>query len=242
MQMELANLILAFFRWVALGLFIFGFLRILARWTKPHIGPAEHIASWLIDVPFRTKFTAFIKTVISDWTFGGTIRRQSIYRWVKHGMIIVGFVGLLLFHGLPRFILLNETILFPWATLEMRIIAHDLLTAILVIGVIMAFGSRIGSKEGRSVTNLHNYLPLILLLAIAISGHLAFSYEYVFGLRGWFGIAHAFIIYTMIAVLFYSKFQHIIAAPIIMVRNSIEEKWAKEYVREVTGVDDSDNK
>ncbi|MFX1319230.1 MAG: hypothetical protein ACFE9D_06525 [Promethearchaeota archaeon] len=242
MQQELAYQILFFYRWIALALFTIGFIRILVRWTKPHKGPAEHTAGWLIDVPFRTKLTAFINTVISDWTFGGTIKRQSVYRWVKHGFIIVGFVGLLLFHGIPRFILLNETILFPWATLEMRIIAHDVLTILLVIGVIMAFGSRIGSKEGRAVTNLHNYLPLILLLSIAISGHMAFSYEYVIGIRGWYGIIHGFIIWTMIAVLFYSKFQHIIAAPIIMVRSAIEEKWEEEYIREITGVDESDHK
>ncbi|MFW9832278.1 MAG: hypothetical protein ACFFD8_10945 [Candidatus Thorarchaeota archaeon] len=242
MQLELANQVLFVYRWVALVLFVIGFARILIRWTKPYRGPAEHTSAWLIDVSFRTKFVAFVKTVISDWTFGGTIRRQSLYRWVKHGFIIVGFVGLLLFHGVPRFILLNETILFPWATLELRIIAHDVLTALLVIGVIMAFGSRIGSKEGRSVTNLHNYVPLILLSAIALSGHLAFSYEYVLGIRGWFGIIHAFIIWTMIAVMFYSKFQHIIATPIIMVRSAIEKKWEEEYIREITGVEEYDVK
>ncbi|MFX0168327.1 MAG: hypothetical protein ACFE89_03120 [Candidatus Hodarchaeota archaeon] len=230
------------YRWIALALFAIGLLRILVRWTKPYQGPAEHTAGWLIDVPFRTKLAAFLKTIISDWTFGGTIRRQSKYRWVKHGFILVGFVGLLLFHGLPRFILLNETILFPWATLEMRIIAHDLLTAMLVIGVIMAFGSRVGSKEGRSVTNLHNYVPLLLLFALVVSGHMAFSYEYVIGIRGWFGIIHAFVIWTMIAVLFYSKFQHILATPIIMVRSAIEKKWEEEYVRKVTGVDKGDDK
>lgn len=242
MQLELANQALFVYRWVALVLFIIGFLRIIIRWTKPFKGPAEYSAAWLIDVPFRTKFIAFVKTVISDWTFGGTIRRQSLYRWVKHGFIIVGFVGLLLFHGVPRFILLNEAILFPWATIELRIIAHDVLTALLVVGVIMAFGSRIGSKEGRSVTNLHNYVPLILLSAIALSGHLAFTYEYVLGIRGWFGIIHAFIIWTMIAVMFYSKFQHIIATPIIMVRSAIEKKWEEAYIREITGVEEYDIK
>ncbi len=241
MQQELFYQILSVYRWVALALFAIGIFRILVRWFKPHQGPAEHTAGWLIDVPFRTKFIAFVKTIVSDWTFGGTIRRQSTYRWVKHGFILVGFMGLLLFHGIPRFILLDETILFPWATLELRIITHDLLTVLFVIGIIMAFGSRLGSKEGRGVTNLRNYLPLILLLAIAVSGHLAFSYEYVLGVRGWFGIVHAFVIWTMIAVLFYSKFQHVIAAPIIMVRSAIEEKWQEEYVREITGVDESDN-
>ncbi len=241
MQLELAYQILGIYRLVAIALFLFGLIRILVRWRKPIETEVKYEAGWLIDVPFRSKFIAFIKTVISDWTFGGTIRRQSLYRWVKHGFILVGFMGLFLFHGVPRFIMLSETILFPWATLELRILTHDLLTALLVVGLILAFGSRIGSKEGRSVTNLHSYLPIILLLALAVSGHLAFSYEFVFGIRGWFGVSHAFVIWTLISVLLYSKFQHIIAAPIIMVRSAIEEQWEKEYIREITGVDKNDN-
>ncbi len=242
MQLELAYQILGIYRLVAIALFLFGLIRILVRWRKPIETEVKYEAGWLIDVPFRSKFIAFIKTVISDWTFGGTIRRQSLYRWVKHGFIIVGFMGLFLFHGVPRFIMLSETILFPWATLELRILTHDLLTALLVVGLILAFGSRIGSKEGRSVTNLHSYLPIILLLALAVSGHLAFSYEFVFGIRGWFGVSHAFVIWTLIAALLFSKFQHIVAAPIIMVRSAIEKQWEKEYIREVTGVERTDNK
>ncbi len=242
MQLELAYQILAVYRLVAITLFLIGLIRILVRWTKPHEAPAKYEAGWLINVPFHLKFVAFIKTVFSDWTFGGTIRQQSLYRWVKHGLILVGFMGLFLFHGVPRFILLNETILFPWATLELRVLTHDILTGLLVVGLIMAFGSRIGSREGRSVTNLHNYLPLILLLALAVSGHLAFSYEFIFGIRGWFGVSHAFVIWTLIAALLFSKFQHIVAAPIIMVRSAIEKQWEKEYIREVTGVERTDNK
>ncbi len=208
-------------RIIALIIFTSSLSYIVVKWLRKH--PTRLLLKRTISsvegATLSSVASEASRTIIPNLALQQFIAGRSFSRWFSHFLIFIGAMALLLFHGLPRIILgLTELDLFPWATIEIRIITHNIFLIMMITGVVISAVRRLVLKDMPG-PRLRRYdlLPLALLTFIGVSGFLAWQLEYEPSLyarsdpilaRGSFYITHMLIVYATIAALPLTKFFH----------------------------------
>jgi len=179
--------------------------------------PGRMILRRIISLPTRP--SALIREFKQEALTQQFIASRGMIRWTKHYLIYFGAIGLLVFHGLPRIIFaMTEEQLFPWATPELRIVAHYVFAFPLVIGAILSVLRHIQLGDFKGVKRFYHAIPIAVIFSIAATGVLVFQLEYIpylFGLldetgrRGPLFIIHTLTVYGIIIVLPFTKYRHI---------------------------------
>ena len=142
-------------------------------------GLAWRVRGWFRSWPDRTapgrsqasptSATGALKALLLDVVLLGRTARQSPYRWVAHGLILLGFTYLLLFHALAGIVSENLfhnylPTLDPWRSLR------NLAGLMVLAGLLMAFLRRLSKPRLRRLSHLGDWALLLLLGAIILSG------------------------------------------------------------------------
>ncbi|MGD8371275.1 MAG: 4Fe-4S dicluster domain-containing protein [Syntrophobacterales bacterium] len=165
--------------YVALAIFGVGLLYKISTWFRYNISAEAE------DIPTSTRISAAIKGIILT-LFSGKIftllrvfivdvllqirlLRQDFLRWLMHICLYVGFILLLLMHGLDKFI---TSELFPeyYATLNPFMFLRDLFGFLVIAGIGIALYRRFIMKVPRLQTGGQDYYAIIILAVIMISG------------------------------------------------------------------------
>ncbi|UCE83486.1 MAG: 4Fe-4S dicluster domain-containing protein [Deltaproteobacteria bacterium] len=165
--------------YVALTIFGLGLLYKISIWFRYNIGVEAG------DIPTSTRISAAIKGItltlfsgkiftllrvfIVDVLLQIRVLRQDFLRWLMHICLYVGFMLLLLMHGLDKFI---TSVLFPeyYSTINPFMFLRDLFGFLVIVGIGIALYRRFVMKIPRLRTGGQDYYALIILAIIMISG------------------------------------------------------------------------
>lgn len=117
------------------------------------------------------RFGLLLKTVVLDGLFQLRIWRTDRWGWIMHICLFWGFVLLLFMHALEDEITRQ---FFPdyASTLNPFLFLRNVFGFMALIGVGIAVGRRLFLKKFRSLTRIGDWLPLVLIGLIIVSGFL----------------------------------------------------------------------
>jgi hypothetical protein len=184
----------------------------------------------------RSNFINWLKRVVNDIAFNRFILRRGAHRWLAHWLIMWGSViagaitfplvfGWIHFESVPGRLDGYRTFLFGFPTFVFEVhsffgfaIFHGLVgSAFLVIAGVMLAMRRRMRDEGAAAVQLfvEDFLPLILLFAISITGLLlTASYTWMKGYAyDFLAIVHAVTVIFTLLWLPFGKFFHIFQRP-----------------------------
>ena len=137
----------------------------VARWFrhKPaaRLRPQSRVQPALIK-----KFTA---ALIKDVVLLARTARRSPYRWAAHSLIFAGFMYLLLFHAMSGLVA-SSLVDNYWPTLDPWQFLRNLAGLMVLTGIVMAVLRRLSNPRLRRLSGLQDWLLLILLAGIMLSG------------------------------------------------------------------------
>jgi heterodisulfide reductase subunit C/nitrate reductase gamma subunit len=165
--------------YLALAVFILGFLYRIGRWFTVKIGPDAG------QYPFQTRVSRALKSSISviftpgilrliralfyRVIFQGHILKKDPVRWLMHFTIFAGILLLVIFHALD-----DQTTarLFPdyYSTANPYMFLRNLFGAMVLAGIAIAGCRRLFSKGLKKISTTHDALALVLLSVLVFSG------------------------------------------------------------------------
>jgi heterodisulfide reductase subunit C/nitrate reductase gamma subunit len=165
--------------YVSLAVFGCGMLYKISTWFRYRIGTdggglsaAERIVAAIKGMTltlFSGKIFTLLRVLILDVFLQMRVLRQDFLRWLMHICLYVGFMLLLLMHGLDKFI---TSVLFPdyYSTINPFLFLRDLFGFLVIAGIAIALYRRFIMKVPRLRTGGQDYYALIILAVIMISG------------------------------------------------------------------------
>jgi heterodisulfide reductase subunit C/nitrate reductase gamma subunit len=165
--------------YVALAVFGCGMVYKISTWFRYRIGTdgrdfsaGERIAAAIKGIPaslFSGKIVTLLRVSILDVFLQMRVLRQDFLRWLMHICLYVGFMLLLLMHGLDKFI---TSVFFPeyYSTINPFLFLRDLFGFLVIAGIAIALYRRFIMKVPRLRTGGQDYYALIILAVIMISG------------------------------------------------------------------------
>lgn len=107
---------------------------------------------------------------LSDVLFQPRLKRAGDYRWLSHTLIVTGFVGLLLIHGIPS---LANSVFGSFSSMSAsHLFLRDLFGLLVLAGVVLAVRRRLRLKRNRVRSSKQDWLILGLLVSLIGSGFL----------------------------------------------------------------------
>jgi heterodisulfide reductase subunit C/nitrate reductase gamma subunit len=171
-----------FFRaslYVALAIFVLGLVYKVATWFTYRIG-AEAAASstaarvgaavqGMVRTLFSRKIVTLVRAFLLDGIFQVKVYREDRLRWLMHTLIFFGFMLLLLFHALDKYVSMP---LFAgyYPTLNPFLFLRDLFGTMVIVGVGIAVYRRFFLKLSRPRTNSQDQYAIAILAVIMLSG------------------------------------------------------------------------
>jgi len=165
--------------YLALAVFGLGLLYKISTWFRYRIGlegrglsatertsaAIKGMTSTLLSGKVFTLFRVFILDVLLQIR----VLRQDFLRWLMHICLFVGFMLLLLMHGLDKFI---TSVIFAeyYSTINPFMFLRDLFGFLVIAGIAVALYRRFIMKLPRLRTGTQDYYALIILAVIMISG------------------------------------------------------------------------
>lgn len=164
---------------VSLILFAGGLIYRLVAWHRYRIGgqgPALTSGQRLsasVNGVFKAIFSAKLGKILGIFILDGLLQRRILrkdfLRWLAHMLIYGGFMLLLLFHALDKFVTAN---LFSYeaATAAPWLFLRNLFGALVLVGVVLAIIRRLTSRRVKQTTNAMDVYAIVLMLVIMVSG------------------------------------------------------------------------
>ena len=164
---------------VSLIIFLGGLIYRLVAWHRYRIGgegpalaPGQRLSASINGVA-RAVFSARIGRLLGSFLLDGILQRRILkkdfLRWLAHILIYGGFMLLLLFHALDKYITAN---LFPYeaATAAPWLFLRNLFGVLVLVGVVLAIIRRLTARKVKLTTNAMDVYAIILMLVIMLSG------------------------------------------------------------------------
>ena len=165
--------------YLALAVFGLGLLYKISTWFRYRIGldarefsAAERLAAAIKGLALTLlsgKIFTLFRVIILDVLLQIRVLRQDFLRWLMHICLYVGFILLLLMHGLDKF---TTAVVFPqyYSTINPFLFLRDLFGFLVIAGIAIALYRRFIMKVPRLCTGGQDYYALIILAVIMISG------------------------------------------------------------------------
>ena len=165
--------------YLALAVFGLGLLYKISTWFRYRIGldarefsAAERLAAAIKGLALTLlsgKIFTLFRVFILDVLLQIRVLRQDFLRWLMHICLYVGFILLLLMHGLDKF---TTAVVFPqyYSTINPFLFLRDLFGFLVIAGIAIALYRRFIMKVPRLCTGGQDYYALIILAVIMISG------------------------------------------------------------------------
>ncbi|HYA03173.1 MAG TPA: 4Fe-4S dicluster domain-containing protein [Syntrophobacteria bacterium] len=165
--------------YAALAIFGLGLVYKISAWFRYRIGvdargtsPAARVGAavkGILLTLFSGKIITLLKVFVLDVILQVKVFREDFPRWLMHMFIIGGFMMLLLFHALEKYV---SYVLFAgyYPTVNPFIFLRDVFGALVVIGVGIAIYRRVTLKGRRLRTNAQDQYAIAILAVIMISG------------------------------------------------------------------------
>lgn len=166
---------------LSLAVFLIGISYRFVQFFRVTIGPKEafpHLkrpsgffAGVSVTLISPVRLFRLFKSLVLDVVLQLQLLRQDFLKWIMHLFIFYGFIGLLLFHALERFI--SEPLFSDYAsTLNPFMMARNVLGVMVIIGLAIALGRRRKIAKLRLISKKTDYIAIFLLGVIIISGFL----------------------------------------------------------------------
>jgi heterodisulfide reductase subunit C/nitrate reductase gamma subunit len=165
--------------YAALVIFGLGLLYKASTWFRYRIGvdgrdisPSARVGAALkgmILTLFSRKIITLLKVLLLDVILQVRVFREDFLRWLMHMCIFGGFMMLLLFHALQKYV---SSVLFPgyYPTINPFMFLRDLFGALVIIGVGIAIYRRFALRTHRLKTNPQDQYAIAILAVIMVSG------------------------------------------------------------------------
>lgn len=228
---------------LVLAVWIYGLYFMFKKWGMGSTGYQDElrhsfwlfIATWIHEA-FKGGVWVFIKTLVLDVLLLRRTLRRSPVRWVMHMTIFYGFVTLATLSG---FGLVLDTIIHfnilgyahqAEVIFDIMALPFDIFGYILLFGSTIGVGRRIILREVRSRTSAYDAVLLGGVFLITITGFYAqwmrgdsFLVGDIFAYPIYaphFALVHTILALALFAIILpWSKYQHVIAAPMTILAN-----------------------
>lgn len=220
---------------VAVLIFLVGMILNMKKWGG---GSASAFLRALIKSATKEGHQSIITTIVLDILLQRRILRRSPFRWVMHMLIFVGWGGMLLLSLIfATFEILHEIGIGEFNLVDVRAsfdMPNEILGYLLLIGLGIAIARRLVISDVSKGTEMFDWVLVLGILFITVTGFMAEGYrgadETVAGAWTFLGSNEALaqtlaLFHVAISLLFciayipFSKYIHMIAAPLVILAN-----------------------
>jgi heterodisulfide reductase subunit E len=223
---------------VAILIFLLGMYINMQKWGG---GSASHFLKTFLKSINHEKLghhkrQSLLSTIILDILLQRRILRRSPFRWVMHMMIFVGWIGMFIFSMIFAAFEWLHVIGMEINLVEIRDsldFGNEVLGYMLLIGLLIAIARRLAISDVVKRTQMFDWVLVLGTLVITITGFMAEGFRpdamasgaWTF-LGGNVALAEIFALFHVaISLLFciayipYSKYMHMLAAPMVILVN-----------------------
>jgi heterodisulfide reductase subunit E len=223
---------------IAILIFLLGMYLNMQKWGG---GSASHFLKIFLKSINKEKYGhheshSLISIIILDILLQRRILRRSPFRWVMHMLIFVGWIGMFIFSMIfAVFEMLHEIGIGHLDLVEIRSsldLGNEVLGYMLLIGLLIAIARRLAVSDVVKRTQMFDWVLVLGTLIITITGFMAegFRPDAITGAWTFVGnnaeFAKTFALFHVaISLLFciayipYSKYMHMLAAPMVILVN-----------------------
>ncbi|MRG76548.1 MAG: disulfide reductase [ANME-2 cluster archaeon] len=223
---------------IAILIFLLGMYLNMQKWGG---GSASHFLKIFLKSINHEKLghhkrQSLISTIVLDILLQRRILRRSPFRWVMHMLIFVGWIGMFIFSMIfAVFEVLHEIGIGQFELVDIRSsldFGNEVLGYMLLIGLLIAIVRRVAISDVVKRTQMFDWVLVLGTLIITITGFMAegFRPDAIAGawtfLGGNVALAETFALFHVaISLLFciayipYSKYMHMLAAPMVILVN-----------------------
>jgi len=164
---------------IAIGIFLIGTLYHIYKWLTVNTGPEkapfgawariQGVLAGLLGLLTRAKIIKALRIFLLDAILQVKVAREDFLRWLMHGLIFFGFLGLFLMHALEGPVTQS---LFPdyQSTLNPFLFLRNLMGIMVLAGVAIAIVRRATMPGLRKTTNRRDVVAITILFVIIFSG------------------------------------------------------------------------
>lgn len=233
---------------IAIAVFLYGMFLNIKKWSLGSTGYGLEPSNGSISVFFKTLLAvikeespkkgheqSLLTTLVLDILLQRRILRRSPLRWFMHITIFVGWMALFIFSLIMFLFEVIELIgielplvLHPEVLRDTMAVPNDVFSYVLLVGIIIAIARRLFIPDVRENTIAYDSIFLGGLTIITISGFISDGIRnaglWGFGFQSDLAPPAAFF-HVVISLLFciayipYSKYMHMIAAPLALLAN-----------------------
>jgi len=222
---------------IAILLFLLGMYLNMQKWGG---GSASHFLKTFLKSINHEKLghhkrQSLIATIVLDILLQRRILRRSPFRWVMHMLIFVGWIGMFIFSMIFAVFEVLHEIGMEINLVEIRNsldLGNEVLGYMLLIGLVIAIVRRLAISDVVKRTQMFDWVLVLGTLVITITGFMAEGYrpDAINGAWTFLGsnvaLAETFALFHVaISLLFciayipYSKYMHMLAAPMVILVN-----------------------
>ncbi len=223
---------------IAIILFLLGMYLNMQKWGG---GSASHFLKTFLKSINHEKLghhkrQSLISTIILDILLQRRILRRSPFRWVMHMLIFIGWIGMFILSMVfAVFEVLHEIGIGHFELVDIRgslDFGNEVLGYMLLIGLLIAIARRLAITDVVKRTQMFDWILVLGTLIITITGFMAegFRPDAIAGAWTFLGsnvaLAETFALFHVaISLLFciayipYSKYMHMLAAPMVILVN-----------------------
>ena len=223
---------------IAILIFLLGMYLNMQKWGG---GSASHFLKIFLKSINHEKLghhkrQSLTSTIILDILLQRRILRRSPFRWVMHMLIFIGWIGMFILSMVfAGFEMLHEIGIGHFDLVDIRNsldFGNEVLGYMLLIGLFIAIARRLAISDVVKRTQMFDWVLVLGTLIITITGFMAegFRPDAITGawtfLGGNVALAETFALFHVaISLLFciayipYSKYMHILAAPMVILVN-----------------------
>jgi heterodisulfide reductase subunit E len=210
---------------IAILIFVIGMIINMKKWGS---GSAKVFLNAFIKSATKEGHQPILETLVLDILLQRRLIRRSPFRWIMHMMIYIGWGGMLLLSLVFAFFeILNEIGIWSSDLVGIRdtfSAPNEILGYLLLVGLGIAIVRRIALPEVSKRTQAFDWVLVLGILAITLTGFMsegireatAWSLGITSNAEG-FALFHVVIsLFFCIAYLPFSKYMHMIAAPLVL--------------------------
>jgi len=165
--------------YLSLTIFLVGLFLRIYRWFKLDIGPsdthvpagrrAKSVLCGLLKTVFGISAVKALIVFIADAVLQLRVIKQDFVRWLMHGLMFFGFIGLTLMHALDGQI--TEPLFSGYiSTVNPFYFLRNLMGMMVLVGVALAVYRRVKINRLRMTTNHVDIIAIVILFVIIASG------------------------------------------------------------------------
>ncbi len=165
--------------YASLALFCIGLIYKISNWFRYRVAEeAEGIPfpqrvtaalAGIFSTIFSAKILTMLRIFILDVLFQKYFMKMGFLRWFAHMCIYMGFILLLLMHGLEK-IVTEPLFSNYYSTVNPFMFLRNLFGVVVIFGLVLALGRRLFSAPPRSKSTVVDYYAITILAVIMLSG------------------------------------------------------------------------